>query len=148
MGIVDYVTQRAVFSLHGGHIQYYHKMNYLKSITTSVLNSTGVSFPFSIGEWIPGIEPGSSIWDVREGVKKDDGTLLTLFIFDSTLPPLQPGNRDRRTLMQLARNALKKLRTIRHPDVWVPDSGGHLTIGSSTSTPSKRTRMSTSPQSE
>ena len=92
-------------------------MNYLKSITTSVLNSTGVSFPFSIGERIPGLESGSSIWDIREGVKKDDGTLLTLFIFDSTLPPLQPGNKDRRTLLQLARNALKKLRTIRHPDV-------------------------------
>jgi SCY1-like protein 1 len=42
---------------------------------------------------------------------------LTLFVFDSTLPPLQPGNKDRRTLFQLAKNALKKLRTIRHPDV-------------------------------
>lgn len=110
-------------------------MNYLKNLTTSVLSSTGVSFPFSIGERIPGLEPGSSIWELREGVKKvsrvragnqvgtcliglqDDGTLLTLFIFDATLPPLQPGNKDRRTLMQLARNGLKKLRTIRHPDV-------------------------------
>ncbi|TXT11143.1 hypothetical protein VHUM_01894 [Vanrija humicola] len=92
-------------------------MNYLKSITTSVLNSTGVSFPFSIGERIPGLEAGSTIWDIREGVKKDDGTPLTLFIFDSTLGPLQPGNKDRRTLFQLAKNSLKKLRTIRHPDV-------------------------------
>lgn len=113
-------------------------MNYLKSITTSVLASTGVSFPFSIGERIPGLDSSSSIWEIREAVKKvsgstgpedgaqpgrtaepvqDDGTPLTLFIFDSTLPPLQPGNKDRRTLLQLARNALKKLRTIRHPDV-------------------------------
>ncbi|ORX40692.1 armadillo-type protein [Kockovaella imperatae] len=92
-------------------------MNYLKSITTTVLNSTGVSFPFSIGERIPGLDTSTSIWDVREGVKKDDGTLLTLFIFDSTLGPFQPGSKDRKTLMQLARNALKKLRTIRHPDV-------------------------------
>jgi hypothetical protein len=45
-------------------------MNYLKSITTSVLNSTGVSFPFTIGERIPGIEAGSSIWELREAVKK------------------------------------------------------------------------------
>lgn len=45
-------------------------MNYLKSITTSVLNSTGVSFPFTVGERIPGIEAGSSIWELREGVKK------------------------------------------------------------------------------
>ncbi|WWD19545.1 hypothetical protein CI109_104006 [Kwoniella shandongensis] len=92
-------------------------MNYLKSITTSVLQSTGVTFPFSIGERIPGLDSQSSIWEIREGVKRDDGTLLTLFIFDSTLPPLQPGNKDRKTLFQLARNALKKLRTIRHPDV-------------------------------
>ena len=58
-------------------------------------------------------------------ILQDDGTLLTLFIFDATLPPLQPGNKDRRTLMQLAKNALKKLRTIRHPDVCVvPSSDG------------------------
>ncbi|CAD6573941.1 MAG: hypothetical protein TREMPRED_000967 [Tremellales sp. Tagirdzhanova-0007] len=92
-------------------------MNYLKSITTSVLASSGVSFPFAIGERIPGLDASSSIWEIREGVKKDDGTPLTLFIYDSTLPALQPGNKDRRMLMQLARNALKKLRTIRHPDV-------------------------------
>ncbi|KAL7418377.1 Nuclear aminoacylation-dependent tRNA export pathway component [Cryptotrichosporon argae] len=92
-------------------------MNYLKSITSSVLQSTGVTFPFSIGERIPGLDTQSSIWEIREGVKRDDGTPLTLFIFDSTLPPFQPGNKDRRTLLQLARNALKKMRTIRHPDV-------------------------------
>ncbi|WVR07770.1 hypothetical protein IAU60_004813 [Kwoniella sp. DSM 27419] len=92
-------------------------MNYLKSITTSVLQSTGVTFPFSIGDRIPGLDSSSSIWEIREGVKRDDGTPLTLFIYDSTLPPLQPGNKDRKALFQLARNALKKLRTIRHPDV-------------------------------
>ncbi|WWC64691.1 uncharacterized protein I303_107302 [Kwoniella dejecticola CBS 10117] len=92
-------------------------MNYLKSITTSVLQSTGVTFPFSIGERIPGLDSSASIWEVREGIKRDDGTPLTLFIYDSTLPPFQPGNKDRRTLFQFAKNALKKLRTIRHPDV-------------------------------
>ncbi|BEI81446.1 hypothetical protein CcaverHIS002_0206060 [Cutaneotrichosporon cavernicola] len=92
-------------------------MNYLKSITSSVLSGTGVSFPFTIGERIPGTEAGASVWEIREGIKKDDGSPLTLFIFDATLPPLQPGNKDRRTLFQLAKNALKKLRTIRHPDV-------------------------------
>lgn len=45
-------------------------MNYLKSITTTVLNSAGVSFPFTIGERIPGQEPGTSIWELREGVKR------------------------------------------------------------------------------
>lgn len=90
-------------------------MNYLKSISTAVLNSTGVSFPFAIGERISGLDPYSSIWEIRDGVKKDDSTPLTLFIFDSTLPPLN--GKDRKSLLHLARNALKKLRTIRHPDV-------------------------------
>lgn len=45
-------------------------MNYLKSITSSVLSSTGVSFPFTIGERIAGTEAGASIWEIREGVKK------------------------------------------------------------------------------
>jgi hypothetical protein len=44
-------------------------MNYLKSITTTVLQSTGVTFPFSVGEKIPGLD-GQTIWDVREGVKR------------------------------------------------------------------------------
>jgi hypothetical protein len=45
-------------------------MNYLKSITSTVLTSAGVSYPFTIGERIPGQEPGSSIWELREGVKR------------------------------------------------------------------------------
>lgn len=45
-------------------------MNYLKSITTSVLQSTGVTFPFSVGERIPGLDSHSSIWEIREGVKR------------------------------------------------------------------------------
>lgn len=45
-------------------------MNFLKSVTSTVLNSTGVSFPFTIGERIPGIEAGATLWDIREGVKR------------------------------------------------------------------------------
>lgn len=45
-------------------------MNFLKSVTSSVLSSTGVSFPFTIGERIPGIEAGATLWDIRFGVKK------------------------------------------------------------------------------
>lgn len=44
-------------------------MNYLKSITSSVLSGTS-SFPFTIGERIPGTEAGASLWEIREGVKK------------------------------------------------------------------------------
>lgn len=59
-------------------------MNYLKSITTSVLNSTGVSFPFSIGERIPGVEAGSTIWEIRSGVKKVGFTAATRSIASHT----------------------------------------------------------------
>lgn len=37
-------------------------------------------------------------------------------IVDSS-PQASPGGRDRRSLIPLARNALRKLRTLRHPDV-------------------------------
>lgn len=92
-------------------------MDFLRNIASAALQSTGVTFPYSIGAQIPGLSTSNSIWDIREAVKKDDGQAVTLFVFDSTLPALQPGNRDRKALLHLARNALRKLRTIRHPDV-------------------------------
>lgn len=44
-------------------------MDFLRNIASAALQSTGVSFPFTIGDRIPGTE-GKTIWDVREGVKK------------------------------------------------------------------------------
>lgn len=44
-------------------------MDFLRNIASAALQSTGVSFPFTIGERIPGTE-GKTIWDIREGVKK------------------------------------------------------------------------------
>lgn len=41
---------------------------------------------------------------------QDDGTPVSVFVFDSNQPP-------RRNLLPLAKNALRKLRTVRHPDV-------------------------------
>jgi SCY1-like protein 1 len=46
-------------------------MDFLKSITSTVLSSTGVTtFPFTIGERIPGLEHGSTLWEIKEGTKK------------------------------------------------------------------------------
>jgi SCY1-like protein 1 len=94
-------------------------MNILRNIATAALQSTGVTFPFHIGDRLslgpvnaPSFD-GSVIWDVRSGVKKDDGTPVTLFVFDVA----QQQGRDGRALMVLARNALRKLRTIRHPNM-------------------------------
>lgn len=44
-------------------------MDFLRTIASAALQSTGVSFPFTIGDRIPGTE-GKTIWDIREGVKK------------------------------------------------------------------------------
>jgi hypothetical protein len=44
-------------------------MDFLRNIASAALQSTGVSFPFTIGERIPGTE-GKTIWDIREGIKK------------------------------------------------------------------------------
>lgn len=100
-------------------------MNILRNIATAALQSTGVTFPFQIGDRLslgpvnaPAFET-SVIWDVRTGVKKDDGQPLTLFVFD--LAQQQTG-KDGKALFQLARNALKKLRTIRHPNMYVAGS--------------------------
>jgi SCY1-like protein 1 len=49
-------------------------MDFLKSITTSVLASTGVSFPFTIGDKVPDLD-GKTIWEVREGIKKVGTTI-------------------------------------------------------------------------
>jgi SCY1-like protein 1 len=98
-------------------------MNILRNIASAALQSTGVTFPFQIGDKLslgPTNTPAFDnqvIWDIRSGVKKDDGTPLTLFVFDVTAQ--QPGGKDRKALFQLAKNALRKLRTIRHPNMYV-----------------------------
>lgn len=98
-------------------------MNILRNIASAALQSTGVTFPFQIGDRLslgPNNTPAfdsSVIWDVRSGTKKDDGTPLTLFVFDVGQQQQQPAGRDRKALFQLARNALRKLRTIRHPNM-------------------------------
>ncbi|EJU03966.1 ARM repeat-containing protein [Dacryopinax primogenitus] len=88
-------------------------MDYLRSIgsaaASAVLQKSGIAFPFSLGDKI-GAFDGKTIWTLHDAVKRDDSSLVSVFIFDSNV-----GNR--RSLMPLAKNALRKLRTIRHPDV-------------------------------
>jgi hypothetical protein len=52
-------------------------MDFLRNIASAALQSTGVSFPFTIGDRIPGTE-GKTIWDVREGVKKASDSSVVL----------------------------------------------------------------------
>ncbi|KAH8119599.1 hypothetical protein DFH11DRAFT_1565893 [Phellopilus nigrolimitatus] len=76
---------------------------------SSLVQKSGLNLPFSLGEKNAYFE-GKSIWSLYDGTKRDDGTPVSIFSFDSNQPP-------RRNLLPLAKNALRKLRTVRHPDV-------------------------------
>ncbi|CAI2178464.1 8859_t:CDS:10 [Funneliformis geosporum] len=82
-------------------------MDYLKSISRVVLGKDIPSFPYNIGEKIEAFE-GLSIWSLHNGTKKEDGSSVSVFTFDC--------NKQKERL-QLAKNAFKKFRTIRHPDL-------------------------------
>ncbi|KAG0194941.1 hypothetical protein DFQ28_000040 [Apophysomyces sp. BC1034] len=73
----------------------------------SLLGKDSSAFPYSLGdkvEWFNDF----SIWSLHQGIKKEDGSQVSVFVFDCTK------NRDK---IQLARNAFRRLRTIRHPDL-------------------------------
>ncbi|RUS19428.1 LOW QUALITY PROTEIN: hypothetical protein BC937DRAFT_87501 [Endogone sp. FLAS-F59071] len=78
----------------------------LKS-SLQLLTKDGLSIPYTLGEKVEWYE-GQSIWSLHHGTKKDDGTPVSIFAFDCQK------QRDR---IPLAKNAFKKMRTIRHPDL-------------------------------
>ncbi|KAI9092883.1 armadillo-type protein [Phlyctochytrium arcticum] len=77
---------------------------FAKSAISGALGSKGPSLPFTVGEAIR----TESIWTIHEGIKKDDKSPVTVFVFDAAR---------QRDKLPLARNFLKKCRTIRHPDM-------------------------------
>ncbi|KAI9776444.1 MAG: hypothetical protein M1839_009555 [Geoglossum umbratile] len=79
-------------------------MDFLKSAVASAI-SKGPPFPYSFGDRI---DVDSSIWSLFNGTKRDDGSNCSIFSFDII------ANKSR---LPLARNAVKKLRTLRHPGV-------------------------------
>lgn len=88
-------------------------MEYLRSAASAVLaKSTGplpnytVGAPFDIHH-----RSSSIIWQIHHGTKRDDGSSCTILIFDSASDP-----NDKAKLI-IAKNAARKLRTLRHPDV-------------------------------
>ena len=89
-------------------------MDYLRSAASAVLaKSTGPLAHYSIGPPVPA-PPSSSrtIWTLHSGTKKDDGSPCSVFVFD-----VNSDHNSGRSKLVLARNALRKLRTLRHPDV-------------------------------
>ncbi|KAI1816277.1 ARM repeat-containing protein [Poronia punctata] len=80
-------------------------MDFLKSAMASAMAAQGPSFPYSFGDKV---DIDSSIWTLYNGTRRSDGSNCSIFSFDIT------ANRSR---LPLAKNALKKLRTMRHPGV-------------------------------
>ncbi|KAF5019145.1 hypothetical protein F66182_8850 [Fusarium sp. NRRL 66182] len=79
-------------------------MNFLKSAVASAI-AQGPPFPYTFGDVV---DIDESIWTLYNGTKREDGSNCSIFSFDIT------ANKSR---LPLAKNALKKLRTLRHPGV-------------------------------
>ncbi|KKY27358.1 putative protein kinase [Diplodia seriata] len=79
-------------------------MDFLKSAVASAI-SKGPAFGYSFGDRV---DVDQSIWTLYNGTKRDDGSKCSIFSFDIA------ANKSR---LPLAKNALRKLRTIRHPGV-------------------------------
>ncbi|OAX78338.1 SCY1 protein kinase [Emergomyces africanus] len=79
-------------------------MDFLKSAVASAI-AKGSSFPYSFGDRLDNNE---SIWTLHNGTKRDDGSACSIFTFDIA------ANKSR---LPLAKNAVRKHRTLRHPGV-------------------------------
>ncbi|KAK2045988.1 ARM repeat-containing protein [Colletotrichum somersetense] len=79
-------------------------MNFLKSAVASAI-AQGPPFPYSFGDKV---DIDESIWTLNNGTKREDGSSCSIFSFDVV------ANKSR---LPLAKNALRKLRTLRHPGV-------------------------------
>ncbi|KAF3007752.1 hypothetical protein E8E13_010052 [Curvularia kusanoi] len=80
-------------------------MDFLKSAVASAISKGYPTWGYSFGDRV---DIDDSIWTLHNGTKRDDGSKCSIFSFDIT------ANKSR---LPLARNALRKLRTLRHPGV-------------------------------
>lgn len=79
-------------------------MDFLKSAVASAI-SKGPPFPFNFGDRVT---HDQSIWTLYNGTKKEDVSDCSIFAFDTIAS---------RPYLPLARNAVRKMRTLRHPGV-------------------------------
>ncbi|PGG99687.1 SCY1 protein kinase [Helicocarpus griseus UAMH5409] len=79
-------------------------MDFLKSAVASAI-AKGSSFPYSFGDRV---DNNDSIWTLHNATKREDGSTCSIFTFDIA------ANKSR---LPLAKNAVRKHRTLRHPGV-------------------------------
>ncbi|RPA91267.1 ARM repeat-containing protein [Choiromyces venosus 120613-1] len=80
-------------------------MDFLKSAVASAI-SKGPPFPYTFGDRV---DVDNSVWSLYNGTKREDGSNCSIFSFEI--------NDSTRSRLPLAKNALRKLRTLRHPGV-------------------------------
>jgi len=79
-------------------------MDFLKSAVASAIAKSS-SFPYTVGDRV---DLDASIWTLSNATKKDDNSPCSVFTFDIAA---------QRSSLPLAKNAARKLRTLRHPGV-------------------------------
>ncbi|KAG0700943.1 armadillo-type protein [Suillus ampliporus] len=86
-------------------------MDYLRSFgsaaVSTLVQKSGLNLPFSLG---PKVYSCETFWTLYDATKREDGSLVSVFEYDLTHPL-------NKSTIPLARNSLRRLRTIRHPDV-------------------------------
>ncbi|KAI8358023.1 armadillo-type protein [Mortierella sp. GBAus27b] len=81
--------------------------DFVKStLSRVVLGNQIPSFPYNIGDRVDSFD--STIWSLHRGTKREDNSPVSILCFDCVR---------QRDKLPLARNAFKKFRTIRHPDL-------------------------------
>ncbi|KAF9203815.1 hypothetical protein BGZ49_006016 [Haplosporangium sp. Z 27] len=86
-------------------------MAYLSDFVKSTLSRVVLgkeipSFPYTIGDRVDSFD--STIWALHKGIKREDNSPVSILCFDCIR---------QKDKLPLARNAFKKFRTIRHPDL-------------------------------
>ncbi|OQO02999.1 hypothetical protein B0A48_11283 [Cryoendolithus antarcticus] len=78
-------------------------MDFLKSAVASI--AKGPAFPYTFGDRV---DVDQSIWTLHNGTRREDNSKCSIFSFDIN------ANRSR---LPIAKNTLRKFRTLRHPGV-------------------------------
>ncbi|KAG6829451.1 hypothetical protein H0H92_004511 [Tricholoma furcatifolium] len=85
-------------------------MDYLRTLgsaaVSSLVQKSGLNLPFSLGAKVASL----TVCNLFDGTKRDDGSPVSIFEYDFSDP-------SKRSDKQFAANALRKLRSTRHPDV-------------------------------
>lgn len=73
----------------------------------SLVGTTDAAFPYAIGDPVDAVS--ETIWNIHEGRARSDGSKVTIFVVDVKLASTEQ--------LEAARNAIKRLRTLRHPSI-------------------------------